>query len=107
MTSQKGVAYSKIMQGDQIAPALLTRQELAFLSNQLLSPTNRQKADLNYKIREKLKVFENVELPPLQANGFVNPRQEVQISLGFSIHTLQHYSFKAATLSVLCQLLLN
>lgn len=41
------------MQGDQITPALLTRHELAFLSNQLPNLTSRPKADLNYKTRKK------------------------------------------------------
>jgi hypothetical protein len=45
--------------------ALLTRQELAYLSDGLPQLTNAQKSKLNYKIKKKIEIFERVELPLL------------------------------------------
>jgi hypothetical protein len=50
--------------------ALLTRQELAYLSNGLPQLTNAQKSKLNYKIKKKIEIFERVELPLLMRSGF-------------------------------------
>jgi hypothetical protein len=50
--------------------ALLTRQELAYLSDDLPQLTNAQKSKLNYKIKKKIEIFENVELPLLLRAGF-------------------------------------
>lgn len=51
--------------------ALLTRQEHAYLSDDLQnnSPIPK-KSKLNYKIRMKLEIFEKVELPLLMRSGF-------------------------------------
>jgi hypothetical protein len=38
--------------------ALLTRQELAYLSGGLPELTNTQKSKINYKIKKKLEIFE-------------------------------------------------
>lgn len=43
--------------------ALLTRQELAYLSDGLPQLTNAQKSKLNYKMKKKIEIFEKVELP--------------------------------------------
>ena len=43
--------------------ALLTRQELAYLSDGLPQLTNAQKSKLNYKMKKKIVIFEKVELP--------------------------------------------
>lgn len=40
--------------------ALLTRQELAYLSGSLPQFTNTQKSKLNYKIKKKIEIFEKV-----------------------------------------------
>jgi ribosomal protein L5 len=45
--------------------ALLTRQELAYLSGGLPELTTTQKSKINYKIKKKLEIFEKVELPLL------------------------------------------
>jgi hypothetical protein len=50
--------------------ALLTRQELAYLSGGLSELTNTQKSKINYKIKKKLEIFEKVELPLLLRAGF-------------------------------------
>ena len=50
--------------------ALLTRHEVAYLSDGLPHPTNAQKSKLNYKIKKKLQIFEKVELPLLMRSGF-------------------------------------
>ena len=50
--------------------ALLTRQEVAYLSDGLPHLTNAQKSKLNYKIKKKLQIFEQVELPLLMRSGF-------------------------------------
>jgi hypothetical protein len=50
--------------------ALLTRQEVAYLSDGLPHLTNAQKSKLNYKIKKKLQIFEKVELPLLMKSGF-------------------------------------
>src|SRR5919197_6350064 len=51
--------------------ALLTRQELAYLSDGGLPQlTNAQKPKLNYKIKKKIEIFEKVELPLLIKAGF-------------------------------------
>jgi hypothetical protein len=50
--------------------ALLTRQELAYLSDSLPRLTNTQKSKLNYKIKKKIEIFEKVELPLLIRAGF-------------------------------------
>ena len=50
--------------------ALLTRQELAYLSDGLPQLTNAQKSKLNYKIKKKIEIFERVELPLLMRSGF-------------------------------------
>ena len=50
--------------------ALLTRQELAYLSGGLPELTNTQKSKINYKIKKKLEIFEKVELPLLLRAGF-------------------------------------
>jgi hypothetical protein len=50
--------------------ALLTRQELAYLSGSLPQLTNAQKSKLNYKIKKKLEIFQKVELPLLMRAGF-------------------------------------
>ncbi len=50
--------------------ALLTRQELAYLSGGLPQLTKTQKSKLNYKIKKKLEVFEKVETPLLLRAGF-------------------------------------
>jgi hypothetical protein len=57
--------------------ALLTRQELAYLSGGLPELTNTQKSKINYKIKKKLEIFEKVELPLLLRAG-LNP---VSVSL--------------------------
>ncbi len=49
--------------------ALLTRQELAYLSGGLPELTNTQKSKINYKIKKKLEIFEKVELPLLLRAG--------------------------------------
>ena len=43
--------------------ALLTHQELAYLSDGLPQLTNAQKSKLNYKMKKKIEIFEKVELP--------------------------------------------
>ena len=43
--------------------ALLTRQELAYLSDGLPQLTKAQKSKLNYKMKKKIEIFEKVELP--------------------------------------------
>jgi hypothetical protein len=60
------------MQHNDIAVkfALLTRQELAYLSDGLPQLTNTQKSKLNYKIKKKIEIFEKVELPLLMRSGF-------------------------------------
>ncbi|HEX6282552.1 MAG TPA: hypothetical protein VFZ67_10025 [Nitrososphaera sp.] len=50
--------------------ALLTRQELAYLSDGLPQLINTQKSKLNYKIKKKIEIFEKVELPLLMRSGF-------------------------------------
>jgi|SRR5581483_10270828 len=55
---------------EEIQPALLTRTELAYLSGNISQLTNIQKSKLNYKIRMKLKVFCEIELPLLAREGF-------------------------------------
>lgn len=50
--------------------ALLTRQELVYLSGGLPELTRIQKSKINYKIRKKLEIFEKVELPLLLRAGF-------------------------------------
>ena len=50
--------------------ALLTRQELAYLSGGLSQLNNTQKSKLNYKIKKKIEIFEKVELPLLLRAGF-------------------------------------
>jgi hypothetical protein len=51
--------------------ALLTRQELAYLSDGLPKQlTNAQESKLNYKIKKKMEIFEKVELPLLIRSGF-------------------------------------
>jgi hypothetical protein len=50
--------------------ALLTRQEVAYLSDGLPHLTNAQKSKLNYKTKKKLQIFEKVELPLLMKSGF-------------------------------------
>jgi hypothetical protein len=50
--------------------ALLTRQELAYLSGGLPKLTTIQKSKINYKIKKKLEIFEKVELPLLLRAGF-------------------------------------
>jgi hypothetical protein len=50
--------------------ALLTRQELAYLSGGLPKLTTTQKSKINYKIKKKLEIFEKVELPLLLRAGF-------------------------------------
>jgi hypothetical protein len=50
--------------------ALLTHQELAYLSDGLPQLTNAQKSKLNYKIKKKIEIFERVELPLLMRSGF-------------------------------------
>jgi hypothetical protein len=66
------------MQGDQITPALLTRQELAFLSNQLPNLTSKQKADLNYNhavsltisgLKDTYRIGEVVDVSATQTRG--------------------------------------
>ena len=43
--------------------ALLTHQELAYLSDGLPQLTKAQKSKLNYKMKKKIEIFEKVELP--------------------------------------------
>jgi hypothetical protein len=50
--------------------ALLTRQELAYLSGGLPELTTTQKSKINYEIKKKLEIFEKVELPLLLREGF-------------------------------------
>ena len=50
--------------------ALLTRQELVYLSGGLPKLTSIQKSKINYKIKKKLQIFEKVELPLLLRAGF-------------------------------------
>ncbi len=50
--------------------ALLTRQELVYLSGGLPELTSIQKSKINYKIKKKLEIFEKVELPLLLRAGF-------------------------------------
>jgi hypothetical protein len=50
--------------------ALLTRQELAYLSGGLPELTTTHKSKINYKIKKKLEIFEKVELPLLLRAGF-------------------------------------
>ena len=50
--------------------ALLTRQELVYLSGGLPELTSIQKSKINYKIKKKLEIFEKVELPLLIRAGF-------------------------------------
>ena len=49
--------------------ALLTRNELAYLSDGLPQLTNTQKSNLNYKIRKKIEFFEKVKLSLLMMSG--------------------------------------
>ena len=49
--------------------ALLTRQELAYLSGGLTELTTTQKSKINLKIKKKLGIFEKVELPLLLRAG--------------------------------------
>src|SRR5690606_25814038 len=58
-----------VQHSKEAKPAFLTRQELAYLSGQLTHLTGSQKSKLNYKIKKKLEVFENVELPLLVRAG--------------------------------------
>ncbi len=41
--------------------ALLTRQELAYVSGELPQLTNTQKSKLDYKIKKKLEILEKIE----------------------------------------------
>lgn len=41
--------------------ALLTRQELAYVSGELPQLTNTQKSELNYKIKKKLEILEKID----------------------------------------------
>ena len=50
--------------------ALLTSQELAYLSGGLPELTTTQKSKINYKLKKKLEIFEKVELPLLLRAGF-------------------------------------
>jgi hypothetical protein len=50
--------------------ALLTRQELAYLSGGLPQLTNVQKSNSTTKIKQKLQIFEMWELPLLMGPGF-------------------------------------
>ena len=50
--------------------ALLTRQELAYVSGELPQLTNTQKSKLNYKIKKKLEILERIEIPLIVRAGF-------------------------------------
>ena len=50
--------------------ALLTRQELAYVSGELPQLTITQKSKLNYKIKKKLEILEKIELPLIVRAGF-------------------------------------
>jgi hypothetical protein len=60
------------MQSSAIAEkfALLTSQELAYVSSELPQLINTQKSKLNYKTKKKLEILEKIELPLIVRAGF-------------------------------------
>src|SRR4051794_32895607 len=50
--------------------ALLTSQELAYISGELPQLTNTQKSKLNYKIKKKLEILEKIEILLIVRAGF-------------------------------------
>ena len=78
------------MQHNEIAGrfALLTRQELAYLSGSLPHLTNTQKSKLNYKIKKKLEIFEKVELPLITRAGFEPSSTSLSVENDKDCHSL-------------------
>jgi hypothetical protein len=68
--------------------ALLTRQELAYLSGSLPQPTNTQKPKLNYKIKKKLEIFQKVELPLIIRAGFEPSSTSLSVENDKDCHSL-------------------
>jgi hypothetical protein len=68
--------------------ALLTRQELAYLSGSLPQLTNTQKSKLNYKIKKKLEIFEKVELPLIIRAGFEPSSTSLSVENDKDCHSL-------------------
>jgi len=52
-------------------PALLTRQEIAYLKGELSELTNVQKSKINYKIKKKIESLQLYEIPLLLRSGFL------------------------------------
>src|SRR5919112_2705942 len=68
--------------------ALLTRQELAYLSGSLPQLTNTQKSKLNYKIKKKIEIFEKIELPLIIKAGFEPSSTSLSIANDKGCHSL-------------------
>src|SRR5215216_2269775 len=80
--------------------ALLTRQEVAYLSDGLPHLTDAQKSKLNYKIKKKLQIFEKVELPLLMKSGFELGSISLSVENNKDCHSLVFFFNDRATTEI-------